>query len=306
MKFCISLGIIELKYFLYCFLSVILYIYIYYITVDSEEENIINKHELLYSFCYFLGYFLNIIPSWIIHIKTKAKERSKVIKMKERETQSIEYIYNNPYEKYFSKKGILKIFFICLILLLIDAIEATISIIKRNEEKERNKNDNNIYIYDDDFIIIEYLIIFLVSKFSKEVYYKHQNISFLILIVVESIKTIYFFIITNSYQISNIMIIILVLLNSILYSISYLYIKGLMKYNFISPYKCNYMIGVINVPLIIIIYIIISFTPLGKNEDNNNFYYDNIFELFGGEIGGEKYDFFNITSLCFWNIIIPY
>ena len=137
MKFCISFGIIELKYFFYCFLSVILYIYIYYFIVDSEEENIINEHVLLYSFCYFLGYFLNIIPAWIVHIKSKAKERSKLNKMKERETQPIEYIYNNPYEKYFSKKGILKIFFICLILLIIDAIESTLYIIKRKRRKRR-------------------------------------------------------------------------------------------------------------------------------------------------------------------------
>ena len=158
MKFCIFLGIVELKYFLYCFLSVILYIYIYYFIVDSEEENIINKHELLYSSCYFLGYFLNIIPAWIAQIKSKKKEKPSTNKMKERETQSIEYIYNNPYDKYFSIKDILKFFFICLILLLIDAIESTISVI---ENKKENKNENKKK-YDDDFIIIEYLIIFLI------------------------------------------------------------------------------------------------------------------------------------------------
>ena len=36
-----------------------------------------------------------------------------------------------------------------------------------------------------------------------------------------------------------------------------------MKYKFISPEKCNFMIGIINLPLIIIIYFIISFTFLG-------------------------------------------
>ena len=51
-----------------------------------------------------------------------------------------------------------------------------------------------------------------------------------------------------------------------------------MKYKFISPYKCNFMIGIINFLLIIIIYIIISFTKLG--EKNNMYYWDNIFELF--------------------------
>ena len=279
MKFCISFGIIELKYFFYCFLSVILYIYIYYFIVDSEEENIINKHELLYSFCYFLGYLLNIIPEWIVDINSETKERAKINKF-------------------------LKFFFICLIILLIGLVKSTLTLINNNKEENDNNNDNNIGIYDDDFIIIEYLIIFLVSKYSKEVYYKHQNIAFLILIIVEAFKTIYFFIKENSYQISDIMTIILVLLNSILYSISYLYIKGLMKYNFISPYKCNYMIGVINIPLIIIIYIIISFTPLGKNENNNNFYYDNIFELFREGIGDAKNIIFLISLPFAYGILL--
>jgi len=51
-----------------------------------------------------------------------------------------------------------------------------------------------------------------------------------------------------------------------------------MKYKYISPYKINYMIGMINLPIIIIIYIIISFTPLGVKD--NVYYYDSIFDLF--------------------------
>ena len=51
-----------------------------------------------------------------------------------------------------------------------------------------------------------------------------------------------------------------------------------MKYKFISPAKCNFMTGIIDSPIIILIFFIISFTPLGKI--NNDYYYDNIFELF--------------------------
>ena len=41
------------------------------------------------------------------------------------------------------------------------------------------------------------------------------------------------------------------------------------------------MIGIINVPLLIIIYIIISFTAFGQNENKNNIYYiDSIYDLF--------------------------
>ena len=38
------------------------------------------------------------------------------------------------------------------------------------------------------------------------------------------------------------------------------------------------MIGIINTPIIILIYFIISFTPLGNID--NDYYYDSIFELF--------------------------
>ena len=81
----------------------------------------------------------------------------------------------------------------------------------------------------------------------------------------------------NLYR-SFIIMIILNIINSILYAIYYLYIKNFMKYKFISPAKCNFMIGIINVPTIILIYFIISFTPLGNNNDNK--YHYNIFELF--------------------------
>ena len=51
-----------------------------------------------------------------------------------------------------------------------------------------------------------------------------------------------------------------------------------MKIKFISPYKCNFMVGIINFPLIIIIYVIISFTKLGDNNDI--YYWDSILDLF--------------------------
>ena len=402
MKFCISLGIIELKYIIYCFLSVILYIYIYYFILEDEdedenEENIIKKHKLLYSFCYFLGYLLNVILEWIVDIKSETKERPKINKIlnfflycliilfigliksnlslinnKKEKTDNTIGIYDDDFmiieyliiflvskyayniEVYYKHQNISflililveafkTIYFfikansyeisdiIIIILVILNSILYSISylyikgLMKYNfispyrcnrinciyKAKKEEKNDNikEEKKYNDDFMIIEYLIIFLVSKYDKEAYYKHQNISFLILILVEANKTIYFFIIKDSYGISEIIIIILVLLNSILYSISYLYIKRLMKYNFISPYKCNYMIGIINSPLIIIIYIIISFTPLG--EENNYYYCDNIFALFREGINDIKDIIFLISIpfaygilLFFLNIII--
>jgi len=103
--------------------------------------------------------------------------------------------------------------------------------------------------------------------------------SIILYIIIEIIKTIFFTIREKAYQIPKFaIIVVLKILNYILYSVYYLYIKGLMKNKFISPYKCKFMIWVINVPLIIIIYFIISFTSLGNN--NNEYYCDNIIDLF--------------------------
>jgi len=62
-----------------------------------------------------------------------------------------------------------------------------------------------------------------------------------------------------------------------------------MKYKFISPYTINFRIGIINFPIIIIIYIIISFSSLGNK--NNDFYVDNIKNLF------EDFDLINAFLL---------
>ena len=269
MKFCISFGKFEIKYFFYCVLLVIIEMYNNFIIYDEDKVKIINDHNLLDTFCFFLGYLLNIIITWIIHLYSKEKPLKK--QLKEENNHLIEYIYNNPYEESFSIKEILKFLFICLILLISDVIEH----IGYKIDDNNNNNDDDKQ-YNDDYMFIEYLIIFLVPKLGQDAYYKHQYISFLILIIVEIIKNIYFFS-TKLYH-ATLILFVIHFLYSIFDAIYFLYIKGLMKYKFISPDKCNFMIGIVNVPIIILLSIIVSFTPLGKPD--NEFYYDNIFEVF--------------------------
>ena len=272
MKFCISFGKFELKYLFYCVLNVIVQLYFTYF-IYLNELKIITEHNLLYSFCLFFGYLLNIIPALINNIKSK--ENLITNKLEKQNVHSIKYIYNSPYEKYLPKKEILNFLLICLILLLADIIENFANLMEHDKDYYFDESKE----YSDDYILYEYLIIFVALKLGKEVYYKHQYISFFILILFEVIKNIYFFI-KGLYKKTNIFSIILNIIYSILYAIYFLYIKGLIKYKFISPYKCNFMIGVINVPIIILMSFIISFTPLGIKKDNNDYYYDNIFELF--------------------------
>jgi hypothetical protein len=151
-------------------------------------------------------------------------------------------------------------------------------IIKANSNEEGNIcDDEDKNEYKENFILIEFIVIFLLSKCcNKEVYYKHQKISFLILILVETIKASYFLIQKNKNDNKSydIYINIFTIIYSILYAIYYIYLKVLMKYKFISPYKINFMIGIICLSLFIIIYLIISFIPLG------NFKVDRITDLF--------------------------
>ena len=274
MTFYISFGKFDLKYFFYCLSFLIIQIYIHFV-IEEDDEILISVHPFLNSFCFFFFFLLNIIPLWIVNTNSKVKENPIANELKKEENtqynkyiQSIEYKYFKSNKNDLSRKDLSKIFFISFVILLTEIVDNIIS--TKDNDKETKK-------YNDDFIIFEYLFIFLISKYFEEVYYKHHYFSFLILIFVEVIKAIYFFI-KNLYQTFNIIVIISQIIYTFLYAIYFISIKRIMKYNFIIPPKCNFLIGVIDVPLILIIYIIISLTPLGNKT--NEYYVDNIFELF--------------------------
>ena len=276
MKFCISCGIFELKYFLYCIIFSILEIYfnlfIYY-DFGNNDKSIITSHSLLESSCLFLGYLLNYIPEW--YSKKESKRKSVLLELKgenNKNSNSFKYIYNKSYSKYLSIKEGLKLIFIIIFLLLIEILKLIQKIFYT--KKTGKKNFNEYDKYEGYFYFIQFLIYFSIRT-NSEVYYRHQNFSFGIFFLIEFIKIIFFFInnLSNYFGIIAIQIII-----SILRALFFIYIKGLMKIKFISPYKCNFMVGIINFPLIIIIYVIISFTKLGDNNDI--YYWDSILDLF--------------------------
>jgi len=239
MAFCISFGTIGIKYFVYCFFLAISELYINFI-IYKYDETILADHQIFGIFCYYFGYLLNIIPIWFV------------------DNESIDSTSNL---KSLSTKDIVKFIFIFPILILIELIEIVSNII----------DDNQDIGYNDDFILYLILIMFILPKFfSNIVFYKHQKISFFAIILIEIINTIFFLIKKSNYQIYDYLAIILNFLYSLSHAIFYFYIGGLMKYKYISPYKCAFMIGAGFLPLIIIIYFIFSFT----------IDFDNIFDLF--------------------------
>ena len=239
----ISIGIFNTKYFIYCILIAILELYIN-LGVYNINEKLLDNHQIFDIFCYYFGYLLNIIPTWFV------KEN---------------YIDNNPDDRHLSAIDIIKFFSICFILLLIQFAEIIPNIM--DDDSEDNQKED----YEDNNLLFLILMIFILLKcFKNFVFYNHQKISFLTFFIIELIKSIYFIIKKNYNKIYDYLTFIIDLFYSVLLSIYYIYIDGLMKHKYISPYKCSFMIGAGFVPLIIIVYLIISFT--------NDF--DNIFNLF--------------------------
>jgi len=272
MKFCFSFGMFDIKYFFFCVLFVILEICINLFIYKDDKEDLLNKHILLDPFCNYAGCLMNIFLALINNKFSRKKSKPIPNKLKEENTQAIEYIFNNPYDKYLSKKDFLKFFGICIFLIITDLIQIIfdLNIIKNNE------NDTNPYkfVYEDDYLFCEFLIIFILPLLLADiVYYKHQKITFIILTLLEFSKSFYFNFIDDNYTPSDIWKILINIISSILYSTFFVYIKGLMKYKFISPYKCCFMIGMINVPLIIIINIVLSLIDLKEYEDYINIAY---------------------------------
>ena len=189
--------------------------------------------------------FLNIIPEWISNKKSNNNE-------------------------YLSIKDII-IFFVLSFFILITEFLEIIPLIIIKDKKEKG--------YGDQFIFVEFLILFLIPHFS-EIYYRHQNFSFFIFTLIEITKIIFFIF---DKQFKDILTVLFGIINSIIYAFYFINIKRLMKYKFISPYKCNFMLGIINFPLIIIIYFIISLTSFGNK--NNDYYIDNFKELFEDDLG---------------------
>jgi len=117
---------------------------------DENNGDILYKNQIFHSFCYFLGYLLNIFPALISQRNSEINEKLITNEYEGGNPQSIKYIK--------------KFFIICFILLIIDSFE-NISFITVNKNKEIEK----IY-YEQDFILIEFIVIYLFSKFSKEVF----------------------------------------------------------------------------------------------------------------------------------------
>ena len=242
-----------------------------------EVENFLLKPLL----CFF-GYFLCFIP---LLIKDKCFKNEKSLsknKLEQANKQIISYIYNNPYERYLRKKDLFIMLAVNLALLFEFFLEIIKNIINsqyNNKNKNNNNNNNESNNINEDFLFFDFLNFYLFSKFLlKTTYYIHQNIAIIGIMIIGIIKFIYNNLTHHSsWHIRGINI-ILNLIYILIDCIFYGYMKGLMEYKYFSPYKCSHITGLINFPIILIIFIIVLYIPCESEffcnyngKENNHF-----------------------------------
>ena len=249
MKCIISIGKLNFKFFMIVVATIVVNIVLDFFEIDS----------ILCMGLFYFGNFLNII-----YVFFKTDKKTSKNKLKEPHKEIITYIYNNPYDKYLGKKDIIYIIIISLLFLLQDFL--IIFLEKINSPENEEVNNEKDYFFDNikhDNGFIQFLIWFFCSKyFLKLTFYKHQKFSIIGVLITGLIRWIYISLYGEiDFSFKLIMNFFINLCLVIIYAIFYGYIKGLMEYKFFSPYKCCYIIGIINFPIVLIYLIIVSIIP---------------------------------------------
>ena len=201
----------------------------------------------------------------------------------------IRLIFNDLSDR-LTHKDIIKILLFSILLLSIDISKAIM---------------NKIYEKSEEFITFEYyycfqlffLFIFSIIFYHKK-FYKHQYFSIIALLISHlALLSIQY----KSFKVETLYYSLFQIVVSIFDSIFIIYIKELMEYKFLSPYRTLYIFGIINFILLLIIYFIVSFIKCNYyfcylNFNNNN-YFDNIFSVF------DKLDINIILLMLFSSIL---
>ena len=256
------------KYLLFVFLFIIFSIICYSIPIifnniliEKSSDNNKRENYLIYYFFKFLGNSLFIIPE--LFIKKNISELNK--------TSDIKVINKGKY-----------ILIICVVDLFI-LLYIFGSIYFDSYLFERDQSDIIIENYG-----LDYFFIFIISIiYFKNSYYKHQYISFIIIIVLAIIR---FFIRLDHYQFFSfntkdiIIESFLIILNSFFNSFYFVFFKVLIEKYYFSSFKLLYLFGFINVVIFLILIITFTFIPCERNilcsiEYNNKYYFENIYSF---------------------------
>ena len=283
MKFPLSFGKIEIKYFIMIGIAFSFQFLRKEYSLYTEEKSKIlgnySDNKLLKSLLKYIGFSLMIFGDIIL---------KKIIFKKEKEEYSLKKTFSSKSfnsKKEDSKHLIQKRDILFIIIIAISHLgHEFIAILIKTLWK-------STYIsIDEQYVSIEFIFLFCTSFFVfKLKYYKHQYITIFIIIFLELFRLL----IKEKYKGENkykdfLQKTGLQIVRAILDSLFVSYSKGLIEYKYFSPYKALYIFGFINGTLMLIIYIIISFTPVDRDSKfcsltyKKKCYFDHFISIFKG------------------------
>ena len=140
-----------------------------------------------------------------------------------------------------------------------------------------------------------YLLFLIITYFLfKTIYYKHQYISIISIIILGFLRFI-FKVAGHSHEKIDfkdyLIEIPLIIISNICECLCYGYYKVLIDKYYFSPYKILYLFGVLNSIIMLLLSFIISFIPCSKEyclaEYDDKKYFDNIFSFFANTSGSD-------------------
>jgi len=274
----IAIGDCNKKYFIifiiFLITDAIKFFFKYYADIDAPNGGKFINNKLLAPTLTYIGQFLCFIPLMI----SKKCYYKKFLDSNKNKKGSLEikYLFNNQNNR-ITFKDIILIIIICIFLLINDFINILYYYIIKIANISYNQN----------FYFMEYLLLFLMSKyFFKLNYYKHQNYAIIFIILFELFKDLYKLFIKADQLSYAIIIYALIIQIAMAFIDSFIIgnVKILMESKFLSSYHICSTVGLINGLITIISYFIVTYTPckgkLCELEYNKEKYFDNIYSVF--------------------------
>ena len=183
MKKYISFGYFNKEYFIIFLIFLITgsieYFLICYVDIITKYRTKLRTNKLLSSTLTYIGQFLCFIPLIISknYNRKKSFYSNKSNKSFNQSSIEIKYIYNNS--EHITCKSKILIIIICILLLVNDIVIILINLLIQI---------GNI-TFNQSFYFLEYLFLFLISKYIFKLnYYKHQHYSIIFIILFGLLK----------------------------------------------------------------------------------------------------------------------
>lgn len=301
MKYIVSFGKIELKYFIMigCAIAFSFMGQFYSILYSKPKEEIIKNDSknkeikvdileektnnvLLKSFLKYFGFSLFIIGEIIRKRISFGREKEQKTVNKQNPFKALDLNKDETKDTHIiTFKDILIIVCISFAHLIDEFLAILIKTLGHSENITINEVYNSI-----EFTFL-FLISYLIFKLH---YYKHQYISIIIIIIVYVFQIILKLIIKIEEEQRNLFLKIsgIQIVRAFIDSLFIGYSKALMEYKYFSPYKALYIFGFINGIIMIIIYIIFNFITVELNSKfcsiiyEGKCYLDNLSSIFNG------------------------